>query len=319
MPTPAEERPPTERDWHTDELPPLPQRDFLIPATRWVEAPAELRSLGADLGVELVAFKRRIGRYLLWRAGPAVHADARYMAIDGGRPRRQFTFRLFPDGSGEGDGPDGTTHARFRTWKEALRDDRDPEPARQPVRRGRRRRAVRARPPVSPPAFAGARPRDRRRRHRSGTRSTSRAAPACRRSRSPSSPDTVVGLDISPEMMRVAPAGAERDVPARAAPSAPVRDRVARRGDVLVGRPLVRPGALLRRAAPRRCDPAAGSACTTTTSWGCATSRGSARGPASSSTRYPLPPRNPQVGDPRAETPPGSRSSAARCSRTRSR
>jgi hypothetical protein len=123
MPTPAEDRPPTDRDWHTGELPPLPQRDFLIPATRWVEAPAELRSLGADLGVDLVAFKRRIHCYLLWRAGPAVHADARYMAIDAGDLRRQFTFRLFPDGSGEGAGPDGQLHRRFRTWKEALRDD----------------------------------------------------------------------------------------------------------------------------------------------------------------------------------------------------
>ena len=33
-----------------------------------------------------------------------------------------WTFRVFPDGSGEGDGPDGTVHHRFRTWKEALRD-----------------------------------------------------------------------------------------------------------------------------------------------------------------------------------------------------
>ncbi|MDQ1459321.1 MAG: hypothetical protein QOI08_805, partial [Actinomycetota bacterium] len=80
MPTPAEERTPTDRDWHTDELPPLPQRDFLIPATRWVEAPPELVALGTDIGVDLVAFKRRIGRYLLWRAGPAVKADASYMA-----------------------------------------------------------------------------------------------------------------------------------------------------------------------------------------------------------------------------------------------
>ena len=49
-PTPAEARPPTDRDWHTDELPPTPQRDFLIPAERWVEAPAELRSSGAISG-----------------------------------------------------------------------------------------------------------------------------------------------------------------------------------------------------------------------------------------------------------------------------
>ena len=123
MPTPAEERPPTERDWRTAELPELPQRDFLIPATRWIEAPEALRTLGADFGVELVAFKRRIRHYLLWRAGPAVHADARYMAIDARDVERRFTYRLFPDGSGEGAGPDGTAHTRFRTWKEALRDD----------------------------------------------------------------------------------------------------------------------------------------------------------------------------------------------------
>jgi hypothetical protein len=123
MPTPAEDRPPTERDWHTAELPPLPQRDFLIPATRWREAPDELRSLGSDFGADLVAFKRRIRRYLLWRAGPAVKADARYMAIDADDLDRRFTFRLFADGSGEGAGPDGIVHTRFRSWKEALRDD----------------------------------------------------------------------------------------------------------------------------------------------------------------------------------------------------
>jgi hypothetical protein len=123
MPVPAEKRPPTERDWHTDELPATPQRDFLIPASRWVEAPSELRALGADIGVDLVAFKRRIGSYLLWRAGPARRADARYMALDGRDLERRYTFRLRPDGSGEGVGPGGVRHTRFRTWKEALRDD----------------------------------------------------------------------------------------------------------------------------------------------------------------------------------------------------
>ena len=53
MPVPAEQRPPTERDWHTEELPDTPQRDFLIPAPRWVEAPDDLRDLGADFGVAL--------------------------------------------------------------------------------------------------------------------------------------------------------------------------------------------------------------------------------------------------------------------------
>ena len=121
-PTPAEDRPPTDRDWTTDELPATPQRDFLIPASRWVEAPAPVRTLGADLGVELVAYLRRIGPYLLWRAGPATHADARYLAINAGDFDEQWTFRLFPDGTGDGRAPDGRTHTRFRTWKEALRD-----------------------------------------------------------------------------------------------------------------------------------------------------------------------------------------------------
>jgi hypothetical protein len=122
MPVPAEQRPPSEREWHTDELPATPQRDFLIPAERWVEAPDDLPQLGADFGVALVAYKRRIGRFLLWRAGPASRADARYAAIAADDVGEQYTFRLQPDGTGEGIGPDGKTHARFRTWKEALRD-----------------------------------------------------------------------------------------------------------------------------------------------------------------------------------------------------
>jgi hypothetical protein len=122
MATPAEDRPPIARDVHTTELPPTPQRDFLIPATRWVEAPPELRALGDDLGIELVAYKRRIGRFLLWRAGPAVKAHARYMALAADDLAERYTFELVPDGSGQGVGADGVTHARFRTWKESLRD-----------------------------------------------------------------------------------------------------------------------------------------------------------------------------------------------------
>jgi hypothetical protein len=122
VPTPAEERPPSESDWHTEDLPATPQRDFLIPAERWIEAPPELRSLGSDLGIALVAYKRRIGRFLLWRAGPATRADARYMAIDAEDLARHYEFRLFPDGTGTGESADGVTHTRFRTWKEALRD-----------------------------------------------------------------------------------------------------------------------------------------------------------------------------------------------------
>jgi hypothetical protein len=126
MPTPAEARPPTDRDWHTAELPATPQRDFLIPAERWVEAPDAVRHLGDDLGIALVAYKRRIGDFLLWRAGPAARADARYAAVDAGDLARSFTFRLYPDGSGEGIGPDGSRHTRFRAWKESLRDSETP-------------------------------------------------------------------------------------------------------------------------------------------------------------------------------------------------
>ncbi|MGH9004525.1 MAG: hypothetical protein ACRDYV_15485 [Acidimicrobiia bacterium] len=109
-------------DHHTADLPPLPQRDRTIPATRWVEAPEELKALGADIGAPQVDYKRRIGRWLLWRAGPAVRADARYMALDVDDLGRRYTFRLHPDGSGAGEGPDGVLHTRFRAWKEALRD-----------------------------------------------------------------------------------------------------------------------------------------------------------------------------------------------------
>ena len=89
----------------------------------WLEAPGELRSLGSDLLDAPVAdYKRRIGPWLLWRAGPATGGDARYWACDEGDLSRQFVFRLYPDGTGEGVGPSGARHERFRAWKEDLRD-----------------------------------------------------------------------------------------------------------------------------------------------------------------------------------------------------
>jgi hypothetical protein len=118
----APDRPIDASPVHTADLPPLPQRDRTIPATAWIEAPEELVTLGADFGEPLVAYKRRIGRFLLWRAGPPNHGDARYMAVDADDLTRRWTYRLAPDGSGEGTGPDGVVHTRFRTWKEALRD-----------------------------------------------------------------------------------------------------------------------------------------------------------------------------------------------------
>jgi hypothetical protein len=121
MATPAEDCPAVEHDVHTEDLPALPQRDSRIPVSRWPEAPPAVRDLGADLGAE-AGYIRRIGRYLLWRAGPAVGAEARYGAVAADDLTDSWTFRLAADGSGEGIGPDGVTHTRFRSWKESLRD-----------------------------------------------------------------------------------------------------------------------------------------------------------------------------------------------------
>ena len=116
-------RPVDETPVHTADLPATPQRDRTIVATAWIEAPVELRRLGADIGVHQVDYKRRIGGWLLWRAGPATGADARYMAVAASDPAVGHVFRLFPDGSGEGTGPSGGMHSRFRSWKEDLRDN----------------------------------------------------------------------------------------------------------------------------------------------------------------------------------------------------
>ena len=118
-----DERPTDHTPVHTDELPDTPMRDRNIPATAWLEAPDELLSLGSDLlGAPVAEYKRRIGGWLLWRAGPATEGDARYWACDDVGLQRQFVFRLRPDGTGEGLGPSGTRHERFRAWKEDLRD-----------------------------------------------------------------------------------------------------------------------------------------------------------------------------------------------------
>jgi hypothetical protein len=122
-PLPYDQRPVDDTPVHTADLPPTPQRDRTIVATAWLEAPPELLALGADLGHTQVDYKRRIGDWLLWRAGPAQKGDARYMALAIGDSTRQHTFRLFEDGTGAGTGPSGTQHERFRTWKEDLRDN----------------------------------------------------------------------------------------------------------------------------------------------------------------------------------------------------
>ncbi len=110
------------REVTTADLPPTPVRDGKILATQWREAPPSLLSLGADLGHDEVEYKRRIGPWLLWRAGPPSKGDSRYMALRADRLDEQYTFTLAPDGSGEGVGPGGVRYERFRTWKEALRD-----------------------------------------------------------------------------------------------------------------------------------------------------------------------------------------------------
>ena len=120
---PSHLRPIDDRPVHTVDLPATPQRDRNIPARAWVEAPASLLELGSDLDARPEAlYKRRIGPWLLWRAGPATKAAARYWAARADRLDEAFTFSLHPDGSGEGAGPSGTVHQRFRSWKEDLRD-----------------------------------------------------------------------------------------------------------------------------------------------------------------------------------------------------
>ena len=101
----------------TGGLPATPQRSYRIPASAWVDAPDELLGLGDELG-EPVEYKRRIGRFLLWRAGPPV-GESIYLAVDATDPATSFRFRLSGK-LGHGMGADGNEHTRFRTWKESL-------------------------------------------------------------------------------------------------------------------------------------------------------------------------------------------------------
>lgn len=120
---PYDQRPLDDTPVHTADLPPTPIRDRNIPATAWVEAPEDLRTLGDDLpGAPVAEYKRRIGPWILWRAGPASKGDARYWAGHEDDLTRAHTLRLFPDGTAEGTGPSGACHQRFRAWKEDLRD-----------------------------------------------------------------------------------------------------------------------------------------------------------------------------------------------------
>ena len=123
MALPYDRRPTDATPVDTEDLPPTPQRDRNIPASAWRQAPAALLALGEPFGGPEAVYKRRIGGWLLWRSGPATKADAAYLAIASTDLARTFTFRLFPDGAGKGEGPSGETHTRFRTWKEDLRDN----------------------------------------------------------------------------------------------------------------------------------------------------------------------------------------------------
>lgn len=118
-----DQRPTDPTPVHTAELPLTPVRDRNIPASAWVEAPTSLLALGDDLpGRPEAEYKRRIGPWILWRAGPAKRADARYWAAHVEDLGRSFTCRLFPDGSASGIGPTGVESDRFRVWKQDLRD-----------------------------------------------------------------------------------------------------------------------------------------------------------------------------------------------------
>lgn len=118
MALPYNERPDDNTPVSTADLPATPTRDRNIKATAWREAPPELLHLGDDLAGRPVAdYKRRIGDWYLWRAGPASGGDACYWATD---LERQVTLRLFADGSAQGTGPDGSHHTRFRSWKESI-------------------------------------------------------------------------------------------------------------------------------------------------------------------------------------------------------
>lgn len=68
----------------------------------------------------LAEYRRRIGPWILWRAGPATKANAYYWVAHEDDLTRIYTLRLYPDGTADGVGPSGARHAKFRAWKEDL-------------------------------------------------------------------------------------------------------------------------------------------------------------------------------------------------------
>jgi hypothetical protein len=119
---PADERPFDYTPIHTWELPETPLRDKNIAAQAWIEAPKSLLTSGDDLGSVKIAYKRKIGNWLLWRAGPARRSDARYVAVSLDKSQEVRTFRIFPDGTGKGTGGDGNDYTNFRSWKISLKN-----------------------------------------------------------------------------------------------------------------------------------------------------------------------------------------------------
>jgi len=105
----------------TADLPPTPTRDRNIAATAWRQATNELLTLGQPVGIaaEATAYKRRIGDWLLWRAGSA-RGPARYLAIHHADLTQHYGFDLAASGEHRGVGPSGVEHTRFRAWKEDL-------------------------------------------------------------------------------------------------------------------------------------------------------------------------------------------------------
>ena len=121
MSVPADDRPFDLSPVTTADLPPTPVRDRNIAASAWDEAPAALLELGTDLGIgpDRTAYKRRIGAWILWRAGPT-RGPARWMALHQDDLTEQFTFFVDGTKNDSGVGPSGQTHTRFRAWKEDL-------------------------------------------------------------------------------------------------------------------------------------------------------------------------------------------------------
>ena len=208
MPDPCRSSPPTDRDWHTDELPATPQRDFSIPAD----------AVGRGAG-GAAATRRRPRRSTSsrtsagsgatccgGRARPCT-ADARYMAIAADDLAERWTFRLFP-----------TESARATVRTDACT---------RASARGRRHCVTPAERPENPFAATGVGHAVRAWAVRITTRGRSAAAlellgrdarigraldVACGTGHvdgraAPRSPTLVVGVDVSPEMLARRAAG----------------------------------------------------------------------------------------------------------------